>query len=49
MVDGYPMTGPYGGVVALFGPAEAARMARDETVRIRVLELDWSLNDAASR
>jgi Protein of unknown function, DUF547 len=36
-------------VVARFGPAQAAALARAPSVRIRFLDYNWSLNDAAAR
>lgn len=37
------------GIVALYGPSDAVRMAGSAGTRIRDLDLDWSLNDASGR
>jgi hypothetical protein len=35
------------GVVSIYGPPRAARLAREEPVDIEFLRYDWSLNDIA--
>lgn len=37
------------GVIAKYGPPEAARVAQSGNARIRFLKYDWSLNDTAAR
>jgi len=37
------------GVIAKYGPRDAARVARSGNARIRFLRYDWSLNDTAAR
>ena len=37
------------GVVAKYGPPDAARVAQSGNARIRFLDYDWSLNDTATR
>lgn len=37
------------GVVAMYGPAEAAAIARSGSARVAFLDYDWALNDSAPR